>query len=258
VDLTPGGLYLGTQGWSYDSWVGGFYPPGISKNAWLETYAAQFNSVELDTTFYAVPRTSTISGWLARTPEDFRFAAKFPQSVTHEKQLIACQDETAAFLDAMTGLGNRLGPLLLQMPPSFSAGHMHALATFLDDLPPGFRYALEVRHRSWLERGMLPKLVTLLEMHGVSLCLVQHAWMPKLDEVTAPFVYIRWLGRREDIPDDDFGQVRIDRSAQLNAWAEQIARYLLAGITVYGYFNNHYQGHSPASVRELQYRLAGL
>jgi uncharacterized protein YecE (DUF72 family) len=252
------GLYLGTQGWSYDSWAGSFYPSGISKSAWLEAYAAQFITVELDTTFYAIPRASTISGWLARTPEDFRFAAKFPQVITHEKQLVACPSETNAFLGAMAGLGGRLGPLLLQMPPSFSTGQADALEGFLQNLPTGFRYALEVRHRSWLAKDKLPKLVALLQRREIALCLVQHAWMPKLDEVTAPFVYIRWLGRREDIPDDDFSRVRIDRRAQLDSWAEQIARYLQAGIAVYGYFNNHYQGHSPASVRDMQARLTGI
>ena len=80
--------------------------------------------------------------------------------------------------------------------------------------------------------------------------------MPALDEVTAPFVYVRWLGRREDIPDDDFSHVRINRDVQLDRWAEQIRGYLKAGLIVYGYFNNHYQGHSPASVHALQMRLA--
>jgi uncharacterized protein YecE (DUF72 family) len=256
--ISTSNLYLGTQGWSYDSWVGSFYPPGISKNAWLEAYAAQFNSVELDTTFYAIPRLSTISGWRTRTPEGFRFAAKFPQVITHEKRLVACQAETMRFLEAMTGLRDRLGPLLLQMPPSFGATQADALESFLRDLPTDFQYVFESRHQSWLTKEMFPRLVALLRQHKTALCLVQHAWMPRLDEVTAPFAYIRWLGRREDIPDNDYSQERIDRQVQLNSWAEQIARYLAAGITVYGYFNNHYQGHSPASVRTLQARLAGL
>jgi uncharacterized protein YecE (DUF72 family) len=251
-------LYLGTQGWSYDSWVGGFYPPGAPTSAWLEVYASQFNTVELDTTFYAVPRASTISGWHGRTPEGFCFAAKFPQTITHEHQLVDCQTAAVAFIEAMADLGSKLGPLLLQMPPSFSAGQVEVLTTFLEDLPAGFHYALEVRHRSWLTKEMLPVLLALLQKHEVALCLVQHAWMPRLAELTAPFTYIRWLGRREDIPDDDFSRVRINRDAQLDHWAEQIGRFLSTGVTVYGYFNNHYQGHSPASVRGLQARLTGL
>ncbi len=254
--LAPSSLHLGAQGFTYPSWVGPFYPPGTPSNTFLERYAAQFSTVELDTTFYAIPRANTVAGWRERTPEGFQFAAKFPKSVTHEKLLANCADETAAFLDTMTRLDRKLGPLLLQMPPSWSAAGLDTLSAYLAHLPAGFRYVLEVRHQSWLRPDTLPKLLTLLRQQGVALCLVQHAWMPALDEATAAFVYIRWLGRREDIPDDDFSHVRINRDAQLDRWAGQIKGYLKAGLTVYGYFNNHYQGHSPASVRAMQARLA--
>ena len=252
------GLYLGTQGWTYPSWVGSFYPQGTPARAFLERYAAQLDTVELDTTFYAVPKRSVIAGWHLRTPDRFRFAAKFPQSITHVLGLAHCHEETITFLEAMTGLGDKLGPLLLQMPPSWGASAFDTLASFLGELPTGFRYALEVRHRTWLAKETLPRLLDLLRRQAVALCLVQHAWMPALDLVTAPFVYIRWLGRREDIPDDDFSHVRINRDAQLDAWAEQITRYAQTGVIVYGYFNNHYQGHSPASVRAMQLRLAEI
>jgi uncharacterized protein YecE (DUF72 family) len=251
----PSSLHLGTQGFTYPSWVGPFYAPGTRSSAFLEHYAAQFDTVELDTTFYAIPRASTVAGWRERTPDGFCFAAKFPKSITHEKLLADCADETAAFLAAMTQLDRKLGPLLLQMPPSWAADQADTLAAFLAALPAGLRYALEVRHRSWLAKETFPRLLDLLRKQAVALCLVQHAWMPRLDAVTAAFVYIRWLGRRSDIPDDDFSHVRINRDAQLDLWAEQVAGYLRAGVTVYGYFNNHYQGHSPASVRSLQMRL---
>jgi uncharacterized protein YecE (DUF72 family) len=251
-------LHLGTQGFTYPSWVGSFYAPGTPSSAFLERYAAQFATVELDTTFYAVPRLSTITGWRDRTPDGFQFAAKFPQAITHQKALVDCRAETVAFLDQMTHLDRKLGPLLLQMPPSWGAGAFEALVAFFGNLPTGFKYALEVRHKSWLAPAVLSKLLGLLQRQGVALCLVQHAWMPALNEVTAPFVYVRWLGRREDIPDDDFSHVRINRDVQLDQWAGQIRGYLEAGLMVYGYFNNHYQGHSPASVRALQARLPGI
>ena len=251
-------LYLGTQGWTYPSWVGPFYPPNTPASRYLEAYASQFSTVELDTTFYAVPSDRTIAGWRERTPAAFRFAAKFPQAITHQKALVDCGAETIAFPEALTGLDRKLGPLLLQMPPSWGAGAFDALTGFVRNLPTGFRYALEVRHPSWLDKTMLPKLLGLLARQGIALCLVQRVGMPALDEITAPFAYIRWLGRREDIPDDDFSHVRIDRDAQLDRWAEQIQRYLAAGLIVYGYFNNHYQGHSPASVRAMQMRLPDI
>ncbi len=248
-------FYLGTQGWSYPSWVGPFYPDGTAAAKYLEHYATQFNTVELDTTFYAVPRASTIAGWRERTPSGFRFAAKFPKQITHEKGLADCRDDARYFVEALSALDEKLGPLLLQMPPSWPAAQMETLATFLRELPPGFRYALEVRHRSWLAAETLPKLLALLQGQGVALCLVQHAWMPHVDEITAPFTYIRWLGRREDIPDDDFSHIRIPRDKQLDEWAAQVARYVREDVEVYGYFNNHYQGHSPDSARGLQRRL---
>lgn len=251
-------LYLGTQGWSYASWVGIFYPAGTPAAEYLPRYAEHFNTVELDTTFYAVPRPSTVAGWRERTPAGFRFAAKFPSAITHEKQLVDCTEDAFFFLDTMTQLDQKLGPLLIQMPPSFGAAQMPALAGFLDGLPTGFRYALEVRHNSWVKPEAKAALLALLRRYGVALCLVQHAWMPRLDEVTAPFVYIRWMGRRADIPDDDYSHVRIDRDKQLDTWAGQVRSYLERNLIVYGFFNNHYQGHSPASVRGLQARLQHL
>lgn len=248
-------LYLGTQGFTYPSWVGPFYPPGTPSKAFLEAYAAQFPTVELDTTFYGVPRASTIAGWRDRTPDGFQFAAKFPQAITHQKALVECSQEANVFIAALSQLGSRLGPLLLQMPPSWGANGFAALQMFLPALPSGYRYVLEVRHRSWLSPEVFPKLLDLLRQQEVALCLTQYAGMPALSEATAPFVYIRWLGRREDIPDDDFSHVRVNRDVQLDRWAGQIAGHLRAGLTVYGYFNNHYQGHSPASVRALQARL---
>ena len=253
-----GQLYLGTQGWSYPSWVGSFYPSGTSTSEYLPEYTKSFNTVELDTTFYGVPRQSTIAGWRERTPAGFRFAAKFPKTITHEKALRDAVPETTYFVEAMAGLDDKLGPLLLQMPPQWTASGMDDLKRFLPDLPSGFDYALEVRHKSWLAKGTFDQLTELLKDRGVALCLVQHAWMPPLDTLTASFAYIRWLGRREDIPDDDFSRVRINRDVQLDRWAEQVLRYARAGLTVYGYFNNHYQGHSPASVRSLQMRLDAL
>jgi uncharacterized protein YecE (DUF72 family) len=248
-------LYLGTQGWTYPSWVGSFYPAGTKQAEWLSYYSSQFNTVELDTTFYAIPPANTIAGWRERTPPGFVFSAKFPKIITHEKALGDCAAETTAFLNSMTQLDQKLGPLVLQMPPGWTASGMDALHSYLGSLPTGFRYVLEVRHRSWLVPETLHGLLTLLQSRGVALCLVQHAWMPHLDELTADYVYVRWLGRREDIPDDDFSHVRINREVQLNSWASQISEYLNRGVIVYGYFNNHYQGHSPASVRSLQARL---
>jgi uncharacterized protein YecE (DUF72 family) len=162
-------LYVGTQGWSYPSWVGSFYPAGTAAAQYLDVYASQFNTVELDTTFYAVPPLSTVAGWRIRTPAGFLFAAKFPKVITHDKGLVDCVKETTVFLERMTQLDQKLGPLLLQMPPSFAATQMETLAAYLQALPTGFRYALEVRHRSWLAEPVHAQLLELLLRQGVAL-----------------------------------------------------------------------------------------
>ena len=105
-------IYLGTQGWSYPSWEGPFYPAGTTNKEYLPEYAKHFDTVELDTTFYAIPRGTTIAGWRERTPDGFRFAAKFPKVVTHEKELREAGLEANVFVEAMAGLGDKLGPLL--------------------------------------------------------------------------------------------------------------------------------------------------
>ena len=244
-------LHLGTQGWSYKSWVGSFYPANTPAADYLSQYARQFRAVEIDSTYYGAPRPQTVHQWREITPADFRFAAKFPQAITHEKMLKDAAPETLHFLDAMAPLGEKLGPLLLQFPYQFKPDQHPALAEFLAALPREFRYAVEVRHRGWLNDAFFD----LLAQHHVALALADYAYMPKLDRATTDFVYIRWLGNRKDIPDDHYETVRIQRDQELDRWGDVITQFLDQGVTVWGFANNHYQGHSPATVRSLLERI---
>ena len=144
------GLYLGTSGWSYADWEGTLYPEGLPAGSRLAEYAKHYATVEIDSTFYGTPRRSTVEKWREVAPEGFLFAAKVPQEITHEKNLVDCEALTENFVRTMELLGDRLGPLLLQLPPSFAVEGMGVLEDFLAGLPGGFRYAVEVRHRSWL------------------------------------------------------------------------------------------------------------
>ena len=245
-------VHLGTQGWSYKSWVGNFYPANTSASDYLNQYAQKFRAVEIDSTYYGAPRPQTVKQWREITPTDFRFTAKFPQAITHEKMLKDAAPETMQFLDAMALLGDKLGPLLLQFPYQFKPDQQPALAEFLAALPRDFRYALEVRHRGWLTEAFFE----LLAQHRVALALADYAYMPKLDRATTDFVYIRWLGNRKDIPDDHYETVRIQRDQELDRWSDLITHFLDEGVTVWGFANNHYQGHSPATVRSLMERIA--
>jgi uncharacterized protein YecE (DUF72 family) len=141
-------------------------------------------------------------------------------------------------------LGDKLAVLTLQFAYDFTPDHRDLLEAFLAALPKGPRYAVELRNRGWLN----PDLGERLSQHNVALVLQDLHYMPKLDWITADFTVIRWLGRRQDI--QAFDRIQIDRTAVLEKWAERVGRFLDDGVDVYGYFNNHFAGHSPASARQ--------
>jgi uncharacterized protein YecE (DUF72 family) len=237
------GLYLGTCGWSYADWEGTLYPEGLPAASRLAEYARHYATVEIDSTFYGTPRRSTVEKWREVVPEGFLFAAKFPQEVTHERTLVDTRSEAERFVHTMQAFEDRLGPLLLQLPPSFTVEGMGVLEDFLSNLPQGPRYAVEVRHRSWLGSD----LPALLREHGVALTLIDYPRMPRLEEATADFAYIRWLGNRQEFPS---GHTRLekDRDDDLLWWSERVDRFLSEGREVFAYANNHYQNHSPSTL----------
>ena len=244
------GLYLGTSGWSYSDWEGTVYPEALPSGSRLAEYAKRYATVEIDSTFYGTPRRSTVQNWREIAPDGFLFAAKFPQEVTHERTLVDAEPETEAFLRTMAELGDRLGPLLLQLPPSFTVEGMGVLEDFLKGLPEGFRYAVEVRHRSWLGSD-LPEM---LRERGIALTLIDYPRMPPMEEATADFSYIRWLGDRREFP---AGHTRLEkeRDDDLGWWSALVGRFLEEGRIVFAYANNHYQNHSPSTLaRFLQIR----
>jgi len=239
-----GKVYLGTQGFSFDDWVGPFYPAGTSKTAYLEQYAERLPAVEIDSTFYGVPRATTVQKWRERTPPGFRFAAKFPKLITHEKKLDRALGDAEAFIGTMQVLGNKLAVLILQFAYDFTPDLRDRLELFLAALPEGTPYAVEVRNRGWLKT----EFREMLSRHNIALVLQDLHYMPRLDWITADFTVIRWLGRRKDIA--RFDEIQIDRSQEMEEWAVKVSRFLADGVNVYGFFNNHFAGHSPESVRQ--------
>jgi uncharacterized protein YecE (DUF72 family) len=237
-------VWLGTQGFSFKDWVGPFYPEGTSQSSYLEEYTKRLPIVEIDSTFYGSPRATTVEGWKRRTPAGFLFAAKFPKLITHEKKLDRALGDAEAFIGVMQTLGDKLAVLTLQFAYDFTPDHFDRLDGFLSGLPKGVRYAVEVRNRGWLK----PEFGEMLSQHNTALVLQDLHYMPKLDWITADFTVIRWLGRRKDI--EVFDRLQIDRSESMQTWAERVKAFLKEGIEVFGFFNNHYAGHSPASVRQ--------
>ncbi len=253
--MNSGQLRLGTQGWNYAAWTGSFYPSGTRAPDFLRTYARAFDTVEVDSTFYAVPPASTIRGWASRTPERFVFALKLPQEITHERRFVDAGDVLELFVERVRELGPRLGPILIQCGPDFSPVERDALAAFLPGLPRDLRFAIEFRNRQWIADEHL----AMLRAHGVALALSDGRWIPRAwllrlcEQPTADFAYLRWMGPDRAIT--DYSHLQVDRSEELDAWAAMIPVLLAQVRTVYGFVNNHFAGHSPASVRMLQERL---
>ena len=257
----PADVRLGTQGWNYDAWVGPFYPGGTRPADFLATYARAFATVEVDSTFYAVPSERTVLGWAARTPPDFRFALKLPQAVTHERRLRGGDDVLDAFFARARLLGPKLGPVLVQLGPDFGPDERPALAAFLPTLPGDVPVAVEFRQRGWFTEGVL----ALLADHGVAPALSDGRWVPRrwllalaeqyAERSPAAFAYVRWMGPDRALV--DHSRVQVDRTGELDAWARAVAALAAAGDgrTVYGYTSNYFAGHAPESARDLQRRL---
>jgi uncharacterized protein YecE (DUF72 family) len=250
----PAEVLIGTQGWSYPAWIGPFYPPGSRPADLLARYARAFPTVEVDASFYAPPPEPTVASWRDQVPASFRFALKVPQEITHERRLRDTDEALAHFLKRVALLGERLGVLLLQMPPDWAPtfATREALERFLVSLPGEHRWAIEFRDPQWLE----PVTLDRLRARGVALACAAGRWIRRdrvleaLAEPTAPFAYVRWMGTDRRLT--DFSRVQVDRDEEMESWAAALRGVLERVTTVYGYVNNHFQGHGPASARSLQ------
>jgi uncharacterized protein YecE (DUF72 family) len=229
-----------------------FYPPGARQEEFLPFYSRVFDTVELDSTFYKPPEPTIARSWARHTPPGFRFAAKVPRSVTHDAHLRGANPEMSELARALEPLGEKLGPILVQMPPDFlnDRDNAEALSRFFDQAPQGLHYAVEFRDVSW----HVPATLELLRARGAAVTWTQWRDLPAWCEVTAGFVYVRWLGTRADI--SRYDRVQIDRGGELSAWVDRLHGATGLVDEIYGYVNNHYAGHSPETVNDLK-RLLG-
>jgi uncharacterized protein YecE (DUF72 family) len=247
-----GDVRVGTQGWNYHQWAGPFYPEGTRAEDYLRLYARAFSTVEVDSTFYAIPPEKVVRGWASKVPESFRFALKLPQEITHVRRLVDCRDVLEEFAERARALGQCLGPILVQFGPEFGPEHRPALERFLPLLAADIRFAVEFRQPQWLTRGILD----LLREHRVSLALVEGRWVARqrmlqlAEGPTGEIGYVRLMGPDRTL--EDWSRVQVDRGPELAEWALALARLAERVTAVHVYVNNHFEGHSPASARRLQ------
>lgn len=243
--------YLGTMGFSYKDWVGPFYPAGMALRDFLTHYAKRFDAVEIDSTFYGIPKAASVQRWTAVTPPHFTFCPKTPRTITHALHQAETPAQMAQFLDTMRLLADKCGPILLQFPPDFAIEQWQTLDHFLKELPTGWRYALEFRHRSWAT----PQTADLLQKHNVCWAATDYIYLPKKIWRTTDFLYLRFIGRHGRFPAKDREQE--DKTAALRYWQQQIEPHLQHVNAVYGFFNNDYSGHSPTTCNRFK-KLVGL
>ncbi len=237
---TQAPVHVGTSGWHYGHWRGPFYPDNLSAERFLAYYATRFHTVEINNSFYQLPSERALATWRDTAPPGFIFAAKASRFITHLKKLKDPERSLAPFLERLSLLGEKLGPILFQLPPHwhFDAGRLTA---FLAALPVAQRYTLELRDITWVN----DRALELLADHGVAFCIYELAGYLSPREVTADFAYIRLHG-----PGGAY-QGRYDHET-LAAWAEAVTAWSGQGREVFCYFDNDEAGYAAQNALQLQ------
>jgi uncharacterized protein YecE (DUF72 family) len=234
---------IGCSGWLYKHWRGGFYPAAVPQTRWFEHYAAAFDTVEINNSFYRLPERETFAAWAERAPRGFEFAVKASRFLTHMKKLKDPEEPIERLFSRMRALGSHLGPVLYQLPPGWKVD-VDRFRYFLEALPPNVRHVVEFRDPSWYD----PAIRRLMEHHQIALCLHDMAGSATGREATGPFVYVRFHGTS-----GRYGGAYSD--ARLRGWADWLNQRRDEGRDVYGYFNNDIGGHAPRDAIALRRAL---
>ena len=239
-------LRIGCSGWNYDHWRNGvFYPPRLASRGWLRFYAERFDTVELNTSFYRLPRRTSAERWAEETPDDFMFAVKVSRYITHVKRLQDVSDHLPLLYERIEPLRPKLGALLWQLPPTFPV-NLPRLATVLEQLPRGERHAFEFRHPSWF----VEETYTLLREYNASLVVADRPEIRDFQalELTADFTFVRFhAGTR--------GRNGNYSHSELDEWADRL-RGWNEESDVFAYFNNDWEGYAIENARYMRAQLA--
>lgn len=237
-----GQVRIGTSGWAYKDWNGPFYPDAVKAKDRLAYVSRRFSTLEINASFYRTPTEQAVAAWRAQTPDDFLFAWKASGHITHDTRLADPAESLPLMLQRIEGLGDKIGPILFQLPPSLRRDD-DRLSNFLKALPRRGRFVFEFRHPDWYA----PAVLDLLREHGAALCISDHHHAPAPFEVTADFVYLRGHG-----PSGRY-HGRYDE-ATLQDWAIHIQRWREAH-DVFVYFDNTIRCAAPDDARRLIERL---
>lgn len=234
-----GRIWVGTSGWQYEHWIGPFYPPGTASSAFLPFYARHFASVEINSSFYGLPKATSLQSWLECTPPDFIFACKASRYITHMKKLKDPQAGLAAFFAAIEPLTPKLGPILFQLPPHWRC-NLARLEEFLQAVPARHRAAFEFRDESWLTA----ETFGLLQKHGAACCCYDLAGREALNDISGDFCYVRLHGPGAAYQGCYGDDALLEWARRLIAWSE-------TGRDCYCYFDNDEKGYATRNAASL-------
>jgi len=236
-------VHIGTSGWHYLHWKGSYYPEKLSPKRFLETYAKDFHTVEINSTFYKLPEISTLKNWKQSVPGDFLFSVKMSRYITHTKRLNNPTNSLKKFFNRIQQLKGNLGVILIQLPPNWSV-NIERLAAFFKVLPKGYRYAFEFRDESWL----CDEVFALLKRHNSALCFYEFGEQKTENVLTADFVYIRLHGPKKAYQGSYSNQA-------LGRWAKNIQEWRRKKKEVFCYFDNDEKGYAPKNALSLHKKL---
>lgn len=236
-------IRIGTSGFSYSDWEEEFYPEDLDSSDQLEYYVQHFNTVELNNTFYQLPKEKTFANWYEQTPDDFLFAVKVSRFITHRKYLKESKEAWEKFYQRSQVLKDKLGPFLIQLHPRWTKNmdRVESFVEVLEEVSPEQRFAFEFRNESWFEQDVVNFFQ---QQDGISLCIADSQKWPSIDEVTDNFVFIRLHGP---------GKVYRSKysKSELIEWADKINNYLEQDLDVYCYFNNDFEGYAIENAKSL-------
>lgn len=229
---------IGTSGWNYKHWRDVFYPPKLSASKWLAFYSQHFETVELNATFYRLPKPETFEKWYEKTPDFFIWSVKASKYITHTKRLKDCEEPVHRFYGVAGLLKDKLGPLLLQLPPNMAFEEDRFIG-FCKNLDPSFKHVLEIRHPSWVD----PIVFNILQEHNIAFCLSDTAGRyPYHEEITADFIYIRLHGSRK-LYQSEYSE------DELKEWGRKIRTW---NRQTYVYFDNDFEGFAVQNAQRLK------
>jgi len=251
VYMTSLSVRIGCSGWSYADWVGPFYPRNTKPQEYLSLYSSVFDCVEIDSTFYRAPSPTMVQQWYTNTPSGFVFTPKLPKRITHDQHLQDVSSYLAHFTKTLEQLREKLGPFVIQLPPSFKLPkHERALQDFIAELNPKSRYAIEFRHKSWFN----PATRKLLESNNICEVWSVNQYLTTPATLTSDMVYLRLVGDRKVT---EFNRTQKDQTETMQTWSKALEDFSVSVKERFIFFNNHFAGFGPASVNEFR-RLMGL